>query len=337
MARPLPCGGLGGAAADPARSLLFLAPEEDVCSFSLLDPTRSSPARQVRFAPQERCDALSLEVVGDLSVAPVGDSPQKLYLIGSLSVQRRIDPSGAIFFESESTSRLLQITLEDTPGAILSPEALKVADLRETLQATIIEELTSLHASLEQEGLVLENDKEGLRVGGMAITPEGRFLLGLRSPRACPIENPASPACRAILFLFDGLDALFAQPPRRPELKARRLVNLNGGGFFSLEYDPALEGYLATTVLPREGEGGQLFVLRAEESLAALSASPLASFSEEQGGRDLRGAVPAPGGEAILFAQSAPCPDGVGRLAPLPSFDSGRVEEQEGSARSDAP
>ena len=85
------------------------------------------------------------------------------------------------------------------------------------------------------------DERGGLNIEGLAATPDGRLLIGFRSP---------VPEGRALLVSIDNpADVVFRD--RAPRLGRATTLPLDGRGIRSIEYVPAMRGYAIVA-----GEGG---------------------------------------------------------------------------------
>ena len=300
----LPCGGIGGIAANPAAySWAYIEPK-NACQLHTL-PLNNTKPQELPLGPIRDCGLIS--EVGDVTASPGGaESPAFFYLLGSLSVNKIVDESGSVSFDSGTANLLFQLDPAGVPRSV---------DIGETLRAAILVELRRWNSELEKSGLQIEQDRKALILGGLAATPDGDFLLSLRAPRVCPVDASKRAECRAILMLVGDLAELFPKdnvPPERPEVKAHATIYLGGQGATSLEYEPLSEGYLVTSAESSKG-----YLLRFQPGLTSVSLRPIpiAPVADAK----LRALVPAPGGAAALFTQDVEgCPASKLSWLPLP-------------------
>jgi hypothetical protein len=296
----IPCGGLGGIAASPATSSWLYTEAQNVCMLHSLPIYKSKP-KDIALGPIDDCGLIS--EVGDVTAFPAGaNSPDFFYVVGSLSVKKKIDESGSVSFDSGTANLLFQIdaTQRMLPTSI---------DTTNNLRSVILEDLRRWNTELEEKGLQIERDKKPLVLGGLAATPGGDFLFALKAPLVCPIADHKTSECRAIVLLVSDLAELFEKnekEPPKPEIKAHAMLTLDGEGAASIEYEPLSEGFLLNTA-------SKAYLLRYQPGLTSIFTHPISVSSTGK----LRALVPAPGGAAALFTQDADnCP--ASRLTWLP-------------------
>lgn len=147
-----------------------------------------------------------LFLAGSHARTPTGDSPEARYHLACL----RFDATGKLL-EARQSDALLQAIQTEVPF------------LADSIRRTPA--------------------RAGLNVEGLAFTPEGHLLVGLRSPTITEsTPRPHGGQEDAVVLRIKNPDGLFEDPPQKAILGETVKLDLHGQGIRGMAYDPARKG-----------------------------------------------------------------------------------------------